>query len=259
MKDKMGVIDRLNKVANSLFHSHKERRMSSAKNDGVLTFHASCGKSVRRSTDGTTVYKKRCIWKKPSNALSFSNRTIVVDEIVTIDVTNVAVIIGFMFQSPESLPKMDSCFDVFHKGNGFGIVLPVGQSRSIEFYYNRYGDVHFKVDKEEVAMFFGVIDPKAAPWVLIDMYSSEKKIRAKDPDVMPIDFGPKSTIKVHSCDLCYASDADATLGKCGHASCCFACAKKWLSQRKGDRSCPYCRQTVTSVVKNNSSVRERRA
>lgn len=255
----MGLVNGINLLIQRITRRNRPAMSTDLKQeDDRISFHPSRGQGVRRSSDGTTVYKKKkkcCMWSKPANSLSFSNRAVAVDEIVIIQITNMAVIVGFMFQDPESLPRVRSSFDILHRGNGFGVILPKRPVTAVEFYYNREGDVRFKVDGVDTAIFFGVVDRGLQPWILIDMYNSTSNIREMDGDVSALSMeSKKESEQNRTCDLCYNASADATLGPCGHDTCCHSCAMKWLkkhrSQQQTERKgCPYCRRSVDSIIR----------
>lgn len=257
----MGLMSGLSHFLRRMFRQTEQTMSSEASDhkDQRISFHPSRGSRVRRSTDGATVYKKKkkCrIWSKQVNSLSFSNRSIAVDEIVMIHITNMAVIVGFMFQDPDSLPRIKSSFEILHRGMGFGVVLPMRPVTAVEFHYNRVGDVRFKVDGMDAGTFFRVVDRDVQPWIVIDMYNSTKNMSEMDADVTPLlQEARKRTDRSWTCDLCYAAPADARLGPCGHDSCCHSCAMKWLkNSRSGGKGCPYCRQEVNSVLRCGTRV-----
>lgn len=256
----MGFFVRLRLFANRLLRSSKHHgpQYDNLRPSSRICFHPSRGKDVHRSRDGTTVYKKkkRWMWKKPKNALSFSSRTIAVNEVMTIDLTNVAVVVGVVFQNPDSLERIKSSFEIFSNGHGFGIVLPKQRTSSVQFYYNANGDVLFSVDNEDVALFFEAVDPQVAPWILIDMYNNDKRLSAMDKEAQAVQPVDRSFQRSSLCDICCEQPPNAVLGECGHCSCCYDCARRWLAVRLADRPCPYCRSRVTCVVKDMTFIKK---
>jgi hypothetical protein len=199
------------------------------------------------------VYKRnRLIWKKSTNSLSFSSRPVAVNEVMTIDLTNVAVVVGLVFQNPDSLKRIKSSFQIFKSGDGFGIVVSKRKSSTVQMYYNTDGDVVFSVNSEEVALFFGAVDPQSPPWILIDMYNSDSRLSDMDTDHQSFPFVNRVFQRSSLCDICFEQPPNAVMGECAHCSCCYDCAKRWLIVNAKDRPCPYCRGAVTCIVRDTA-------
>ena len=221
----------------------------------TIAFHPKSGKGVRRSADGTTIYKKHKFWgKKKRNSFSFSHRPIGVDELVMIEINNMACVVGLVPQDPDTLTDIQSSTELFDQGLAVApVVVPQKSSSFIEVHLTRSGDINISVDGQDSAVYFNAINPSQPAWIFIDMYDKMKDMPVRFMSLTSKQRASKSKAQTNDhklCDLCCNNKADAVLGECGHDNCCFSCAKQWILRKRYHlKSCPYCRRHVKSIVR----------
>lgn len=136
-----------------------------------VQFHPLHGSNLSRSNDGTIVYRPFRFFGSKCHSLAFSNRPIIASEMLSIQVHNLSVLVGFVSNSPErimsaGLPRCSRQLDM-----EFSMYIPKKQMQSIAFGYDTFGNVIYSVDGHERGIFYNRIHSDQDVWAVIDMVS----------------------------------------------------------------------------------------
>lgn len=216
-----------------------------------IHFHPITSRGLTRSSDGLTVHKKRG-FRRSNNGISFSNRPVSINEVLVIEVSNVAVVIGFIDQDPlevmKSPPK--TSLDLVSNSLVFAFAFTKKQHQNIELYFNGNGDVYCSINGDDKSIIFRSLIPFKPHWALIELYNSDKNLQKLTSSTDRVVNIQNIQLKEEvTCCICYDEQANVKLG-CGHEIICFECACKWI--KLGKLNCPHCRSFIKSVIKVDS-------
>lgn len=213
-----------------------------------IHFHSILTEGLSRSPDGLTVHKKKG-FHRPRNGISFSNRPVFIGEVLIIEVTNVAVVVGFIRQDPQQVMKGCPKTSSDLVGDPMSLALAFGkeQHQMIEMYFNYFGDVHCSVNGRPKAIIFSSLPTSTEHWALIELYNSDKnllKLTSSTEQIVNLhNLKPKEPL---TCCVCLDAPSDARISPCEHEVMCFSCASKW--SKVGNRGCPFCRASVKRII-----------
>ena len=175
-----------------------------------------------------------------SGGLTFTDRAVNPGEVLSVEVRNLSLMIGFTTVDPSNLQWFEnppnSWKELNPKSLVFSAAIPKKSKQSVAMVYNASGDIKVTINGVERAAFYHKVPPGTEVWAVLDAHTKNLTIEKSVK---------KKSFKLSQCVACFEPNPDSRLNGCGHVAMCYSCSVNWLSN---NRSCPICRENVTSVI-----------
>jgi hypothetical protein len=210
-----------------------------------LQFSKIHGRRLSRSTDGSAINRPFRLFGGKCDSLSFSDRPVRVGELLSIEVMNLSVLIGFVSVDPVELmamPNAPQCSrSIDPEYLKFAVYIPRRRKQVIAFGYDTMGNVIYAIDGQEKGIFYRRISAGLQVYATFDMHVKDSHLKANDPNLLI-----SRTYRENECIACMTRKVDSRVSPCGHEVMCYPCAIK--SNDTNGRRCSICRTPTVAVL-----------